>query len=145
MGITQYQYWLLQVSTFGKFPKMPYHLLKHWQILWPLLKFCLFPSLGMATHIIWLHFGKFPLFPPYFWLIGSKSNGIFRNFITFIIKSHVDHASYKYGVSCMVKYKIPIISPLVWHVGCKCQGNYQNFDNVPSIICRLVHIVKPSL
>ena len=66
MGITQYQYWLLQVSTFGKFPKMPNNLLKYWQILWPLSKIHLFPSLGMATRIIWLQLGKFPLFPPYF-------------------------------------------------------------------------------
>ena len=28
MGTTQYQYWLLQVSIFGKFPKMPQKLLK---------------------------------------------------------------------------------------------------------------------
>ena len=87
MGITQYQYWPLQVSTFSKFSKMPYKMLKYWQILWPLLKFHLFPSLGTATHIIWLHFGKFPLFPLYVWLISSKSSGIFRNFIIFIIKT----------------------------------------------------------
>ena len=90
----KFQYWLLQVSTFGKFPKMPNKMLKYWQILWPLSKFHLFPSLGTATHIIWLQFGKFLLFPPYVWLIGSKSSGIFRNFIIFIIKSAVDHASH---------------------------------------------------
>ena len=28
MGTTQYRYWLLQVSIFGKFPKMPHILLK---------------------------------------------------------------------------------------------------------------------
>ena len=91
MGITQYQYWLLQVSTFTKFPKMPYKLLKYWQILWPLLKFRLFPTLGMATHIIWLHFGKFLLFPPYVWLVSIKSNGIYQNFIIFIIKNHASY------------------------------------------------------
>ena len=52
MGTTQYQYWLLQVSIFGKFPKMPNEMLKYWQILWPLSKCHLFPSLGTATHII---------------------------------------------------------------------------------------------
>ena len=61
----------------GNFQKCQIKLLKYWQMLWPLSKFHLFPSLGMAIHIIWLQFGKFPLFPPYFWLIGSKSNGIF--------------------------------------------------------------------
>ena len=91
MSISQYQYWLLQVSTFGKFPKMPNKMLKYWQKLWPLSKFHLFLSLGTATCIIWLQFGKFLLFPPYVWLIGSKSSGIFQNFI---IKSAVDHASH---------------------------------------------------
>ena len=77
MGTTQYQYWLLQVSTFGKFPKMPSKVLKYWQILWPLLKFRLFPSLGTATRIIWLHFWEISTISPYIWLNGSKSSGIF--------------------------------------------------------------------
>ena len=77
MGTTQYQYWLLQVSTFGKFPKMPSKVLKYWQILWPLLKFHLFPSLGTAIHIICVAIWEIPTISPYFWLIGSKSNGIF--------------------------------------------------------------------
>ena len=78
MGITEYQYWLLQVSTFGKFPKMPSKVLKYWQILWPLLKFHLFPSLGMATRIIWLQFGKFPLFPLYFGSSAVKAMAFFE-------------------------------------------------------------------
>ena len=72
-SITQYQYWLLKVSTFTKFPKMPYKLLKYWQILWSLLKFRLFSSLGTATHIIWLHFGKLPLFPLNFGSLAVKA------------------------------------------------------------------------
>ena len=39
-----------------------------------------------------LQFGKFPLFLPHFWLIHSKSNGIFQNFIIFLIKSTVGPA-----------------------------------------------------
>ena len=38
--------------------------------------------------------GEISIFPPYIWLIGSKSSGIFQNFIIFIIKSAIDHASH---------------------------------------------------
>ena len=78
MGITQYQYWLLQVSTFGKFPKMPNKLLRYWQILWPLLKFHLFPLLDMAIRTIWLQLGKFLLFPPYFGSSAVKAMASFE-------------------------------------------------------------------
>ena len=90
MGTTQYQYWLLQVSTFGKFPKMPYKMLKYWQILWPLLKFHLFPSLGTATHIIWLQFGKLLLFPHIFGSLAVKAVAFFE-ILSF---HHKNHTSY---------------------------------------------------
>ena len=38
-----------------------------------LSKFHLFPSLGMATHVIWLQIGKFLLFPPFFGSVAVKT------------------------------------------------------------------------
>ena len=78
MGTTQYQYWLIQVSIFGKFPKMPNNMLKYWQIPWPLLKFCLFPSLGTAIHLSVLQFGKFLLFPLNFGSLAVKTMAFFE-------------------------------------------------------------------
>ena len=103
-------------------------MLKYWQILWSLSKFHLFPSLGMATHIIWLHFGKFPLFPLKFWLIWQLKQWHFSKFHHFIIKSLVDHASYKYCVICMVKHKSSHFFPhIYWLIGSKCNGISRNF------------------
>ena len=86
----------------GNFQKC---LINCWQSILPLSKFCLFPSLGTAIHISVLQFGKFLPFPLNFGSLAVKTNGIFQSFITFLIKSLVDHASYKYCVICMVKHK----------------------------------------
>ena len=159
MGTTQYQYWLIQVSIFGKFPKMPHNMLKYWQILWPLSKFHLFPSLGTAMHLSVLQFGKFLLFPLNFGSLAVKTMAFFE--ISSFHKSSLTMLHTSIVVICMVTqiYYSPhilsntklILFPhsnfsigLAQKLGCKCQGNYQNFDNFPSIICRLVHIVKPS-
>ena len=73
------------------------------------------------------------------WLIGIKTNGNYRNFIIF--------TCFIRSIMCYVysNTKTYTISPLVWLVGCKYRGNYRNFDNFPSIFCRLVKIVKPSI
>ena len=47
MGTTQYQYWLLQVSIFGKFPKMPQKLLK---VLANTLAIIEIPSISLIGH-----------------------------------------------------------------------------------------------
>ena len=62
----------------GNFQKCQVKVLKYWQILWPLSKFHLFPSLGTATHIIWLQFGKFPLFPHIFGSLAVKAVAFFE-------------------------------------------------------------------
>ena len=86
---------------------------------------------GQSTYI--------SIFTPYFGSLVIKA-------VAIIEISSFSLASY---VASCVTY-IPIqktntISPLVWFVGCKSGGNYRNFDNVPSIFCRLVKIVKQSI
>ena len=91
---------------------------------------CILHIVSMYSHIQIVHIA---------WLIGIKTNGNYRNFIIFtcFIRSIM---SYVYSNT-----KTYIISPLVWLIGCKSRGNYRNFDNFPSISCRLVKIVKPSV
>ena len=66
IGTAQYQYWLLQVSIFGKFPKMPYKMLSIGKYFGHYRNFVYFP------HWVWQHvlsvlqFGKFLLFPHIF-------------------------------------------------------------------------------
>ena len=56
------------------------------------MKFRLSPSNGMAKHIICVAIWEISTISPTFWLIGNKSNGIFQNFIIFLIKSTVGPA-----------------------------------------------------
>ena len=94
MGITQYQYWLLQVSIFGKFPKMPYKLLKVLANTLAIIEILSISLIGYGNKYYLVAIWEISTISPYFWLFGSKSNGIFQNFIIFIIKSLVDHALY---------------------------------------------------
>ena len=91
---------------------------------------CILHIVSMYSHIQIVHI---------VWLIGIKTNGNYRNFIIF--------TCFIRSIMCYVysNTKTYIISPLVWLVGCKSRGNYRNFDNFPSISCRLVKIVKPSV
>ena len=111
MGITQYRYWLIQVSIFGKFPKMPYKLLKVLANTLAIIENLSISLIGYSNAFICVAIWQISTISPYFWLIGSKSSGIYQNFIIFIIKSLVDHASYKYCVVCMVKHKYFHYSP----------------------------------
>ena len=95
----------------GNFQECLISCYKYWQILWPLSKFRLCPSLGTATRIIWLHFGKFLLFPLNFGPLAVKTMAFFEISSLFIIKPSVDHTSYKYCVLCMVKHKYFQYSP----------------------------------
>ena len=70
------------------------------------LKFRSFPSLGMATHLSVLQFY-------YFGSLAFKTMAFFKISSLFIIKPSVDHASYKYCVLCMVKYKYFQYSPYI--------------------------------
>ena len=131
----------------GKFPKMPQSCYKYWQIPWPLLKSHLSPSLGIATHVSVLQFGKFLLFPLNFGSLAVKTMAFFEISSFFIIKSSVNHTSYKYHVLYMVKHKYFHYSPISWLIGNKSSGNCQNF--VICILCivsmyshiQIVHMV----
>ena len=87
MGITQYQYWLLQVSTFGKFPKMPYKLLKVLANPLAIIEISSISLIGYSNTFICVAIWEISTISPYFWLVGSKSSGIYRNFVIFIIKT----------------------------------------------------------
>ena len=78
---------------------MPLKLLK-------VLKFRLFPSLGTAIHLSVLPFY-------YFGSLAFKTMAFFEISSLFIIKHSVDHASYKYCVLCLVKYKYFQYSPYI--------------------------------
>ena len=110
------------------------YILAHWSIkavaIVEISSFAYFISVSMYSHIQIVHM---------VWPSGIKTNGNYRNFIIF--------TCFIRSIMCYVysNTKIYVISPLVWLVGYKSWGNYQNFDNFPSISCRLVKIVKPSV
>ena len=91
---------------------------------------CILHIVSMYSHLQIVHM---------VWPSGIKTNGNYRNFIIF--------TCFIRSIMCYVysNTKTYAISPLVWLIGCKSRGNYQNFDNFPSISCRLVKTVKPSV
>ena len=114
---------------------MPYKLLKYWQILWPLLQFHLFPSLGTANTFVCVAIWEIStIFPHIIGSLAIKAVAFFKNFIILIIKSPIDPCfiqilCHMYGQT----QKISIISPLLlWPIGNKSSGIFQNF-----IICIL--------
>ena len=96
MSITQYQYWLLQVSTFGKFPKMPYKLLKVLANPLAIIKISSISLIGYSNTFICVAIWEISTISPYFWLIGSKKHWHFSKF---------RHLHTSYYVLCMVKHK----------------------------------------
>ena len=72
MGITQYQYWLLQVSIFGKFPKMPYKLLTVLANTLAIIEMSSISLIGYSNTFICVAIWEISTISPYFWLIGSK-------------------------------------------------------------------------
>ena len=111
--------------------------------------FVYFPSLGTAMHLSVLQFGKFLLFPLNFGSLAVKTVAFSEISSLFIIKSSVDHTSYKYCVLCMVKHKYFHYSPISWLIGIKSIGNYQNFVIftcfIRSIMCYVYSNTKPIL
>ena len=101
----------------------------------PLSKFRLFPSLGTAMHLSVLQFGKFLLFPLNFGSLAVKTMAFFKISSLFIIKSSVDHTSYKYCVLCMVKHKY---FPISWFIGNKSSGNCQKFVIFTCFVCSIM-------
>ena len=75
-------------------------------------------------HLSVLQFGKFLLFPLNFGSLAVKTMAFFEIPSLFIVKSSVDHTSYKYCVLCMVKHKY---FPISWLIGNKSSGNCRNF------------------
>ena len=78
MGITQYQYWLLQVSTFGKFPKMPSKLLKVLANTLAIIEISFIFLIGYGNMYWLVAIWEISNISLYIWLIGSKSSGIFE-------------------------------------------------------------------
>ena len=135
IGITQYQYWLLQVSTFGKFPKMPSKSAKVLANTLAIIEISSFSLIGYSnTYYLCCNLGNFYYFPNIFGSLAVKAMAFFKSSSSFIIKSLVDHGSFKYCVVCMVKHKYFHYSPLSWLVGSISSGICRNF-----IIC----IIKP--
>ena len=93
------------------------------------LKFRLFPSFGTATCLSVLQLY-------YFGSLAFKTIAFFEISSLFIIKSSVDHASYKYYVLGMVKQIYFNIHPIFWPIGHKSSGNCRNF-----VVC-ILHIVS---
>ena len=77
MGTTQYQYWLLQVSTFGKFPKMPSKSAKVLANTLAIIEISSISLVGYSNTYYLVAFWEISTISPYIWLIGSKSSGIF--------------------------------------------------------------------
>ena len=95
--------------------------------------FAYFVLCPMYGHIQIVHY-----LPIYFSSLVLKAMAIIKI-------SSFSPASYMASCAMYIQIqKLYTISPLVWLVGCKCWGNYRNFDNFPSKICHLVHIVKSS-
>ena len=77
MGITQYQYWLLQVSTFGKFPKMPSKVLKYLANTLAIIKISSISLIGYGNKYYLVTIWEISTISPIclVWLIGCKCQG----------------------------------------------------------------------
>ena len=129
IGTTQYQYWLLQVSTFGKFPKMPHKLLKVLANTYAIIEISFISLIGYSnTHYLVCILGNFYYFPLIFGSLAVKTSGNFRNFVIIHHKPSVDH--------CFVQ------------VLCQMYGQTLIFPILPpyfgSLVIKAVAIVKIS-
>ena len=92
-------------------------------------KFCLIPPVGTTTHLAVLQ-------SYYFGSLACTAIAFCEILFLSIIKSPVDHTSYKYCVLCMVKYKYFQYSPYILAVGHKSSGNCRNF------VVYILHVVS---
>ena len=84
---------------------MPYKLLKVLANTLAIIEISSISLIGYSNTFICVAIWEISTVSPYFWLIGSKRYWHFSKFHHFHHKSLVDHASYKYCVVGMVKYK----------------------------------------
>ena len=77
MGITQYQYWLLKVSTFTKFPRMPSKSAEVLANTLAIIEILSISLIGYGNSYYLVAFWEISNISPIFWLIGSKNNGMF--------------------------------------------------------------------
>ena len=111
IGTAQYQYWLLQVSIFGKFPKMPHKLLKVLANILAIIEISSISLIGYSNTHYLVAFWEISTISPYILAHWQLKQWHFSKFCHLHHKSSVDHASYKYCVICMVKHKYFHYSP----------------------------------
>ena len=73
MGITRYQYWLIQVSIFGKFPKMPYKLLKVFANTLAIIENSSISLIGYSNAFICVAIWQISTISPYFGSLAVKA------------------------------------------------------------------------